>query len=77
MLQGTMTVDAFWARDAILEVRAWRLKDWTISFIHIPWEKNNTADCLARKASQEGTAQRNWGQPPSFIYASMYLDARA
>lgn len=77
VLQSSVDIGTFWERDVITEVSNWLRKDWNINFIHIPCERNNVANFLAKKASREGFSHRIWGQPPSFLVEALYLDACA
>ncbi|XP_057418114.1 uncharacterized protein LOC130712292 [Lotus japonicus] len=74
VLGDSRSLDTYWDRELILEVREWLRNDWQVSFTHVPREKNNAADFLVRKASREGSSFQIWGQPPHAIYASLYLD---
>lgn len=75
VLQTMMNIDTFWDKEEILKVRQLLQRDWRVSLNCISREKNNTADHLAKLVAREGSFQRIWRQPPSSVYASMYLDA--
>lgn len=51
--------------------------DWNVVVEYVPREKNNIADCLARKASCERTTRCVWRLPPSFLVEALCLDALA
>lgn len=51
--------------------------DWNVVVEHVPREKNNTTDFLARKASRARTARCVWKLPPSFVVEAICLDVLA
>ena len=75
VFQTDVDVTNFWARNTILRIRALLSRNWSVLMLHVPREKNNTTDCLAREASKAGFQDQIWRLPPSFTYASLYLDS--
>ncbi|XP_057453191.1 uncharacterized protein LOC130745062 [Lotus japonicus] len=69
-----VNVSTYWARDAILRVRTMLQWGWDVELAHVPMEKNNAADCFAKRASRDGVARREWRLPPSFVIEALYKD---
>ncbi|XP_057453171.1 uncharacterized protein LOC130745038 [Lotus japonicus] len=70
-------VTTYWARDAILRIRTMLQWGWNVELTHVPRGKNNAADCLAKHASREGAARREWRLPPSFVIEALLKDVVA
>lgn len=75
VLQTGKDVHSYWDRDIIYRVQGLVVQFQSFSITLLDRNKNNTADTLAREAARTGAPVKVWAQPPSFVYASMYLDA--
>ncbi|XP_057452002.1 uncharacterized protein LOC130743792 [Lotus japonicus] len=74
-LQDGGDTSSFWDREEIRQVRGLLLQFQSFRLSHVDRNKNNTADKLAREACRLGSPLQVWARPPSFVYASLYLDA--
>lgn len=53
VIASDRAVDNFWHRDVILAIRELINRDWSVSVIHVPREKNKVADALAKLTGSE------------------------
>lgn len=74
-LQPGCDLSGYWDREYISQVLEHMRNFQRSSVSHITRDRNNTADTFAREASMLGSPLQVWSRPPSFVYASLFLDA--